>query len=356
MNSEVMACPIWGSSHRAEVGYVDQTRMLLVGDSPRTGGKYAVSEVLVNSEIKHMTDHKKARLTTWLVDQRLHGNDMPVVTQEILTNVQYRHLLPVAERAYRLLKFIASKSPAISDKVNLISKLSAPKEWIPASKMPLHIRLPGVPEPKPKTETAEQFNPIFLEALAWTESTSEEEIAYLAEYLEWRGWIARPTAARYYEVTIVGHERIAEEGINVDSSQVFVAMWFDDSMNEAFDRGIEPAVVDTGYSSLRIDRKEHINKIDDEIIAELRRSRFLVADFTHGKGGARGGVYYEAGFAHGLNLPVIFTCHQDSLETLHFDTEHYSHIVWTHPEDLHQKLKNRILAVIGEGPGLYTSP
>ena len=122
------------------------------------------------------------------------------------------------------------------------------------------------------------------------------------------------------------------------------------ALNEAFEHGIEPAIKDTGFNPLRIDRKEHINKIDDEIIAELRRSRFIVADFTHGKDGARGGVYYEAGFAHGLNLPVIFTCREDAVETLHFDTEHYNHIVWSNPMELREKLKNRILAVIGEGP------
>ena len=30
---------------------------------------------------------------------------------------------------------------------------------------------------------------------------------------------------------------------------------------------------------------------------------------------ARAGVYYEAGLAQGLNLPVIFTCHQDCFST-----------------------------------------
>jgi hypothetical protein len=35
-----------------------------------------------------------------------------------------------------------------------------------------------------------------------------------------------------------------------------------------------PAIRDSGYEPMRIDRKEHINKIDDEIIAEIRRSCF----------------------------------------------------------------------------------
>ena len=69
-----------------------------------------------------------------------------------------------------------------------------------------------------------------------------------------------------------------------------------------------------GYDPLRIDRVEHVAKIDDEIVAQIRRSRFVLADFT----GHRGGVYFEAGFALGLNLPVIWTCRQDAVDQLHF--------------------------------------
>ena len=118
----------------------------------------------------------------------------------------------------------------------------------------------------------------------------------------------------------------------------------------AFEKGIHPAIKDAGYNSFRIDEKEHLNKIDDQIIAEIRRSRFIVADFTHGKGGPRGGVYYEAGFAHGLNIPVIFTCRKDGLDNIHFDTRQYPHIVWETPEQLRDMLANRIGAVIVDGP------
>ena len=127
-------------------------------------------------------------------------------------------------------------------------------------------------------------------------------------------------------------------------------MWFDDSMNEAWKHGIDPAVRDTGYEPVRIDRKEHVNKIDDEIVAEIRRARFVVADFTHGDTGARGGVYYEAGFAHGLGIPVIFSCRKDRLEEAHFDTRQYNHIVWETPEELRDRLAKRIAAVLGDGP------
>ena len=123
-------------------------------------------------------------------------------------------------------------------------------------------------------------------------------------------------------------------------------------MNTPYEQGIKPAIEAAGYTSMRIDKKEHSNKIDDEIIAEIRRSRFLVADFTHGDNGARGGVYYEAGFAHGLNLPVIFSCREDMFDKLHFDTRQYNHIAWKNEnlDEFRKNLTNRIEALIGESP------
>jgi hypothetical protein len=53
--------------------------------------------------------------------------------------------------------------------------------------------------------------------------------------------------------------------------------------------------------------------VDDEIIAEIRRSRFLVADFTCEPEKVRGGVYFETCFAMGLNIPIIWTCKDTSL-------------------------------------------
>jgi len=109
---------------------------------------------------------------------------------------------------------------------------------------------------------------------------------------------------------------------------------------------------------MRIDKKEHVNKIDDEIVAEIRRSRFVVADFTCGAvTGAketlrivRGGVYFEAGFALGLGIPVIWTCRRDCIDAVHFDTRQFAHIVWDKPEDLKHNLYNRIAAVVGIQP------
>lgn len=129
---------------------------------------------------------------------------------------------------------------------------------------------------------------------------------------------------------------------NPNSKKVFVAMWFDDEMKEICDKFIFPAIKKVGFYPVRIDNKEHNNDINDEIIGEIRSSRFVVADFT----GNRGGVYYEAGFANGLNIEVIHMCKKDELENVHFDVNHRNIIDWKTGEELYQRLTNRIKATI----------
>ncbi|MCY4653730.1 MAG: hypothetical protein OXC95_11275 [Dehalococcoidia bacterium] len=218
-------------------------------------------------------------------------------------------------------------------------------------------------------------------ALAWSESINTEELGHITNYLAERGLIQKGETIRNsqgYEfwhtdglyscvVEVAGYSLIEQSATNPDSSQCFVAMWFDDSMNEVYRNGIEPAIRAAGFSPFRIDQEDFVGKIDDKIIAEIRRSRFIVADFTHKKAdirggkchetveghrtlGARGGVYYEAGFAEGLGLDVIPTCRSDMINEIHFDTRQLNHIVWDSPEDLRERLENRIRRVIGEGP------
>jgi DNA-binding PadR family transcriptional regulator len=132
--------------------------------------------------------------------------------------------------------------------------------------------------------------------------------------------------------------------IEVGNKRAFVAMWFDKSMDDYYEDGIKKAIEDAGYVPIRIDLKEFNNKICDELIAEIKRSKFLIADFS----GLRSGVFFEAGFAKGLGREVIFIVRKTDVEKLkeHFDTRQYNHIVYDSPEDLRKKLFNRIGATI----------
>lgn len=183
--------------------------------------------------------------------------------------------------------------------------------------------------------------------LFFTESNDGVEILFLMEQLVndgyVKGYVKIPTVLK---VTVKGWNRVSElqrkEGDSKGSKQAFIAMWFSSEMDDAAEQGIKKAISDCGYNPIRIDQKEHNNKIDDEIIAEINKSNFVIADFT----GQRGGVYFEAGYAMGLGKPVIWTVRSDDLTNVHFDTRQYAHIVWNDTEDLYQKLFNRIKATI----------
>ena len=268
-----------------------------------------------------MSEKEKARLTTWLIDQWELGIRQPLVTASVLSAARNNRPLPVETRANRLLRLIVSST---------------------------NMHRIGVEIAIPRADYM---------YYAWTESTEWSEIQFLLQYLTAREWLQwrGPTLGGFgCIVTVDGHSRIEEIEQNrgvTDSPQGFVAMWFHDVMDLAYEDGIRPAIQSAGYTPLRIDRKPDVNKIDDEIIAEIRRSRFLVADFTHGEDGARGGVYFEAGFAQGLGIPVIYTCRADMVDKLHFDTRQYAHILWERPEDLRDALRNRIVARLGVGVG-----
>ena len=274
MTERIETCPIWGNRYKAKGTFDPIAKMYEVEDSDRAFSGYKVSQLLLDSRIKRLSDREKAWLTTWIVDQFNLGNYQPEITPHVLQSVLRKRSLRVYQRADRLLKYIANASS--------IEKVGVPLRF-------LHTQ---------------------YELFAWSESIEWSEIEYLLNYLSMKGWMKAPEIGIPGSgclVTVEGHSRVEELEIReraIDRSQAFVAMWFDYCMVEAYEKGIGPAIETTGYMPLVINRKEHINRIDDEIEAEIPHSRFVVADFTHRDSGARGGVYYEAGLAKGRGLPV----------------------------------------------------
>ena len=325
MPNPISHCPIWGREYFAQGLRHPRERVIEVTDSPRAGGAFQL-DYDVEDRLKFLNQESRLLLTSWLVEQWVRGDKMPEVTVATLESIRNRRSLQPYERADNLLRLLARKTPRVGDFMKITSRSATGNN--------------GPDEPDCRL------------AMAWSESTSIGEVDYFLNYLTEKQWTKSSYPA--HTVTVEGHSHIADLQINVDSSQAFVAMWFNEEMKEAYDKGIEPAVKEAGYSALIINRKDYLGKVEDEIIAQIRRSRFLVADFTHGDDGVRGGVYYEAGFAEGLNLPVIYMCRKDKVDSdpnyLHFDTSHQNHILWTDVADLREKLKNRIERVIGQGP------
>jgi hypothetical protein len=146
------------------------------------------------------------------------------------------------------------------------------------------------------------------------------------------------------EVSILpeGWKRIRElDRSRPVGNNAFVAFHFSPEMKDVYFRVYEPTLISNGYELAPIVNPVHNEKIDDMIISEIRKSSLLVADFTD----ERPNVYYEAGFAFGLDIPIIRTI--KSGHKPHFDTRQYNHIVWTDEDDLRTQLIARIKAIPG---------
>lgn len=318
-------CPIWGTP--AQFPDTNGDRKIIV--SPRTGGRYSISgSALACLRTNELAEEDKKTLTNWLVRQRRLGTPEPSIS---------------------------------SQEVEIIPNLSAPSEFDRLEAMLLYVKeqipdIGGIFE----LDHPDGFNEMpeddtYYEMLAHTSSSNRAELGMLLDWCVEQGWFDNgrwSATSKPIIITIDGYNKI-NQILNPDSSDsktAFVAMWFDDDMKDIFEKGIKPAIEQAGYLPFKIDLYQHNNQIDDEIIASIRRSHFMVADFTQGKDGARGNVYFEAGFAKGLGIEVIFTCKDGDESKLHFDTRQYNHLRWKNAEDFRKQLLARISATIGDGP------
>ena len=309
MKTKKELCPIWGTPVKDSRGDAFEDA-IMVSESPRAGGDYKMTPQAYK-DVGSLEPTQKAKLTTILIELRRAGNHAPLVTLDLIDEAKRAEPLPVYTRAERLLRYLVN-----------ISKLVG-ESWVTRSIID------------------------DMESLAWSESTEGSEIEFFVDYLTTMGWINSHRGGSCM-IKVSGYQHVAEQTTNKDLSQCFVAMWFDPSMDREYEEGIKKAVEECGYRPLRIDQKKDVNRIDDEIIAEIRRSRFVVADFTHDEKGDRGAVYYEAGFAYGLGLEVIYSCRKAPKNELNFDTRQYHHVLWETPEDLRKQLRDRIRARVGD--------
>lgn len=254
--------------------------------------------------VENWSPERRIRVSGWIRDQNLLGQP-PEINSNALDLAATRPLPSFTERADRILLYALRSQP----------------------------RLGGLIDSR---------EPAFL-AIAY--ALNEGELRPFWDHLAEQGFIKG--FGTQFSIGPTGYVHCDQlQSRQAASNQGFVAMWFDPSMTDAWASGFEPAILAAGYDPVRVDGIEHSGKIDDLIIAEIRRSRFVVADFT----GHRGGVYFEAGFALGLDLPVIWTCREDDVEALHFDIRQYNTVCWSDAADLAVRLQRRIEAVVGDGP------
>lgn len=338
VNEESKVCPIWGTpaTYHGRDGSGSS-----IWESDRAGGCFLLDDLTPDFalNLKDEDPRFKASLTTWLVDQRREGTNPPKIDKGVMRLVKTCHPLSVEDKKDQILLHFNKISPCLGGKIKVLMNQEPKLKYTNFDFLCAITESIDLKEVYFLIDCLSEINFINVVLKDVIYISDEEDI----EYPKRRG--------ATFSITAKGYSYLANiEKKRVNSSQAFVAMWFGEEIKDVYPKGIKPAIENAGYTPLRIDQSQHIGKIDDEIIAQIRRSCFLVVDFTQGNDGARGGVYYEAGFAHGLGIPVIFTCRKDCLDKVHFDTRQYNSILWEKPEDLIESLSNRISAVIGDGP------
>ena len=264
------------------------------------------------SPIRNCDLEGRAKISGFVYDQNRNGSK-PKLTCDLLEQVMSRPFPSVGERAERLLTEVVRCQNKLGDHFDI--------------NMPWWI--------------------------AATYSLDEYELAFLIRMLSERGFVNQVSETG--ECEILPNGQIEADKLRrkiTQSNQGFVAMSFDPTLLPTYEQGLRPGVIRAGYDPVRVDRVEHVNRIDDEIIARIRTSLFIVADFT----GHREGVYFEAGFALGLGLSVMWTCKKVDMKNLHFDIRQYNTIDWDDYEDLASRLQHRIEATVGKGSKASSNP
>lgn len=318
-----MVCPVCTNGNAKVKSH--PTRDASVVDCPQCGQFTISGSAVVN--LRNEDDSKRWKISAWVSEFAL-----PMVTSTDVDLALASAVPSLQHRADRMLRWIAAEFPP-GNHFSFEQLGQVNHREISSDDLVFNGRVLVCSR---------------LVSIGWNRST--KELGYMVNDVLCRelGFLASQSSGQYH---VSPKGLLYLEGRRESVSSIgFCAMWFNPEVLALWGNVIEPAILAAGYEPLRIDEKPHNGKIDDEIMASIRASRFVVSDFT----GNRGGVYYEAGFAHGLGLPVIFMCREDALKDMHFDIRQYNCILWNPEklEDAKAQLKNRILATLGQGPKL----
>jgi len=199
-----------------------------------------------------------------------------------------------------------------------------------------------------------KFDNFYYDHLFWKilYFKSLSELNYYAEALNSNGLIEASFSPTIDRRGLLDWYRITYDGLNYflslinkseNSNKCFVAMSFKTETKD-IRTAIKKALDETGFEAILIDELNvpSDKTINDEIIANLKRAKFCIADYTYHSNG----VYFESGFALGQGKKVIYTCRKDQFKKAHFDIRPLQHIIYDSPDKLKIDLVHKIDAWI----------
>ena len=362
-------CPLWGDTPVTTLDEIDENGVLFVY-SPRAGGVYRLTGEWGRAagsrtirDLIEAPDREKANLSHWIYRQNL---DAGLLRPPATTRESRHHVLEWGRDANRLAAApcldpetvaaqYARTPSALDRRLYLLNELLLQQDLPKPQDKHLQHRVYvdysgfraaaarlGKQIQKRKNSGSTWRRRDGCVPVQWNSAAGQQQFPLIARWTA-RMWVEEQLQARS------------------SNEQVFVAMWFDECLKEeAYKEGFAKGIERAGYKAKRTDDDTlHSDKLDDRVMADIRQSRIVVADFTcetfirkdgdKQEGLPNGNVHYEAGFAHGLGRPVIYTCRDTCKDYLRFDTRQINHIFWTDADDLARKLQDRLEGQFGRG-------
>ncbi|MEF3306364.1 hypothetical protein [Paenibacillus sp. GYB003] len=168
-----------------------------------------------------------------------------------------------------------------------------------------------------------------------TYSPNLQELVHIIEklrderLLERTGSAFRLTEAGWREADArAGGKRLKPCAVIVTEPEEVRAEW---TMN------VFPKLQQCGYFPRMIEYSP-FNKIGDGAMRTIAESKLLIADLS----GANANIYFAAGYALGLDVPVLCAVKRDDAEHLPVGSNQLRPIVWERTEELADKLQQRL--------------
>lgn len=126
---------------------------------------------------------------------------------------------------------------------------------------------------------------------------------------------------------------------SLSDRDVFVIMSFNEEFRDTYILAIKPTLEKLGFKPIRVDEIQHNATVTPEIMRQIERSAFVVADLT----GERPNVYYEVGYAHRADKEVILMAQKE--HAVHFDVAAINRINYIDLTELTHALELRVKTI-----------
>jgi hypothetical protein len=142
---------------------------------------------------------------------------------------------------------------------------------------------------------------------------------------------------------------ISDIDIRTTKPKAFVVMQFSKEFDALYTDVISPTCSAVGLEAIRADDIYSTNQMMSDIIRSIQESAVIIADITPDNAN----VFYEVGFAHGIDKPTILMCEQQRSK-LPFDVSGFRTLFYENSiagkAQVEERLRKHLDAIVGPRP------